>query len=169
MTDADIAERNRDAVRRWNLKHPGLASERQRKARAKNKEYFRDAQRKRRAEKSEHINALRRESEKRNPARTLFHNAKANARRKGLPFDIELSDIVIPEVCPVLGIKIVRGEGGRTDASPSIDKIVPSIGYVKGNVVVVSWKANRIKNDASIAELCAVAAFYSRITTDNHA
>ena len=163
-TEEDL-QRQREAVRRWNASHPGLAAQRTREARAKNPEYFRDAQRRRRAEKRDHINALRRESEKRNPLRNLYHNAKANARRKGLPFDIELSDLTLPDVCPVLGIKLIRGDGARTDASPSIDKIIPALGYVKGNVIVVSWKANRIKNDANAAELLAVAEFYSRITT----
>ena len=157
----------REAVRRWNENHPGLSAQRQREARAKNPEYFRDAQRRRRALKSDHINALRREAEAKNPLRALYNNAKGNAKRKGLPFNIELSDLTLPDVCPVLGIPLIRGSGARTDNSPSIDKIIPSLGYVKGNVVVVSWKANRIKNDATAADLRAVADFYCRLVGSN--
>lgn len=46
--------------------------------------------------------------------------------------------------------------------SPSLDKIVPELGYVKGNIVVVSLRANQIKSDATIEELQAVAKFYNR-------
>jgi hypothetical protein len=38
-------------------------------------------------------------------------------------------------------------------SSPSLDKIIPSRGYVKGNVMVVSSKANLMKSDASVTEL----------------
>ena len=49
------------------------------------------------------------------------------------------------------------------DASPSIDRIIPTLGYVRGNVIVVSLKANRIKNDATPDELMEVARFYKEL------
>lgn len=98
---------------------------------------------------------------RRDPRRELLRNAKQTARRKGLPFDLTVNDITMPEFCPAIGVRLVKGVGIRTDSSPSIDKIVPALGYVRGNVVVVSWKANRIKNDATIAELIRVAKFYA--------
>ena len=163
--EVDKAAIHREAVKRWNAAHPGLANERVRIARLKNPEYFRDAQRKRRAEKGDHINKLRRDAEARNPLRNLVNNAKASARRNGLPFNLVLSEMTVPEFCPVLGIRLQRGVGIRTDASPSIDRIIPALGYVKGNVIVVSWKANRIKSDVTAEDLRKVADFYCAITT----
>jgi hypothetical protein len=90
------------------------------------------------------------------PAEYLLSGAKQRARRGGLPFDIDATDIVVPEVCPLLGIRLVALGGKRTDATPSLDRIDPIKGYVKGNVWVISWRANRLKNDATFQELEAI-------------
>ena len=74
----------------------------------------------------------------------LWNAAKSRARKKGREFSIELSDIVVPAVCPVLGTPVV---------SPSLDRIDSSKGYVKGNVRVISKRANMLKNNATIEEL----------------
>jgi hypothetical protein len=60
-------------------------------------------------------------------------------------------------------LKLEIGENGRTPSSPSLDRIVPSLGYVPGNVVVVSWKVNRIKCDASVDDLRKIADFYEKL------
>jgi hypothetical protein len=60
--------------------------------------------------------------------------------------------IVIPSVCPVLGIPIVLGEQ-RSENSPSLDRITPELGYVPGNVRVISDKANRLKGDRTLSQL----------------
>ena len=62
----------------------------------------------------------------------------------------------IPEFCPVLGVKLESGTKKYHDASPSLDRMIPSKGYVPGNVVVMSFRANRIKGDASREELQTV-------------
>lgn len=84
------------------------------------------------------------------------------SKRQGIPFDIDVSDVVVPDVCPILGIPIDKRYARRTDNSPSIDKAVPERGYVKGNVVVISWRANRLKSDASIDELKRITSFYQQ-------
>lgn len=90
----------------------------------------------------------------RNPERCMLHSARVNAKRGDFPCSIALTDIVIPEFCPLLGIRIERSTTGRrNDASPSLDKIKPELGYVRGNVWVISWRANRIKNNATLQEL----------------
>lgn len=65
------------------------------------------------------------------------------------------SDIEIPEYCPLLGIKLNKhvGEGEAKFDSPTIDKLIPSLGYTKGNVWVISRRANMIKSDATLEEL----------------
>ncbi len=90
---------------------------------------------------------------------------RRDALRRGLPFAITLANLLpLPDSCPVLGIPLFVGPSGGGDNSPSIDRIIPAEGYVPGNVIVVSLKANRIKNDATVDELRKVVEFYERIT-----
>ena len=68
---------------------------------------------------------------------------------------------VIPTECPVLGIKLNlkipnrgdRGDNLRNYDSPSLDKIIPSLGYAKGNIWVISYRANTIKNNCTFEEI----------------
>jgi hypothetical protein len=77
----------------------------------------------------------------------MWRDARYRARKLELPFDIEISDIYIPEKCPILGIDLISNNGKIKDNSPSLDKIIPELGYVKGNISVISYKANRLKSD----------------------
>ncbi len=96
-----------------------------------------------------------------NRAAYLWLNAKRRAEAKGLDFDIEISDIIIPEICPVLGIPMIgsSGEYAREDynpkqlSSPSIDRIDSSKGYIKGNIAIISNRANALKSNASLEEI----------------
>ena len=99
--------------------------------------------------------------EKDNPQKVLLFHSKTRAKKKGLPFTLEVEDIVIPEKCPILGIKLKRGKGigGAVASSPSLDRIIPEKGYTKGNVQVISHRANQIKSDATADELMAVAKY----------
>jgi predicted nucleic acid-binding Zn ribbon protein len=83
----------------------------------------------------------------------LYKVTRARAIKRNIPFDIEIEDIIIPDICPVFNIPIKRGIGSMSNNSPSIDKIIPELGYVKGNVWVISMKANRVKSDLSKEEL----------------
>lgn len=93
-----------------------------------------------------------RERRLRKPAKTLLDRARMRAQRRGVRFSLELQHIVIPSTCPALGIPLELGET-RSANSPSLDRIVPRMGYVPGNVRVISDKANRLKGDRSLAEL----------------
>ena len=83
----------------------------------------------------------------------LYWYARRNARRRGEECNLELDDIVIPEYCPVLGIKIKPGSHSHQDNSPSVDRIDSTKGYTKDNVWIISARANRIKNNATIEEI----------------
>ena len=83
----------------------------------------------------------------------IFNSAKARAKRRKLPIDINLEDIIVPEYCPVLGIKLSRGNGKSQPNSPSLDRIKPELGYVKTNIKIISHKANTIKNNSTIEEI----------------
>ena len=86
----------------------------------------------------------------------MWRNAKSRAERDGLPFNIEESDIVIPKCCPILCTALILNKNykySNPEHTPSLDKINPKLGYVKGNVQVISFKANTMKNSATIEEL----------------
>lgn len=94
----------------------------------------------------------------------LFHLAKQRAALKGLSFEISKSDIVIPAVCPVLGIPLAVGDRKQHDGSPTLDRIDPSKGYVKGNIAVISHRANRLKNNATLHELEAITDWVRKVS-----
>ena len=95
---------------------------------------------------------------------SMLSNAKQRSKRCGVPFSITAADIVIPERCPALGIQLAHQKGARqSENSPTVDRIIPSKGYVPGNIIVVSLKANRIKNNASLEELEAITSFYRKL------
>ena len=90
------------------------------------------------------------------PRYKMFHNAKHRAKKKGLPFSIEMTDIIIPTVCPLLEIPIDLMTGDkRSPNNPSLDRINPdpSIGYTIDNIQVISSRANWLKADSTVEEL----------------
>ena len=93
------------------------------------------------------------------PAYFLWQNAKHRAKRDGLPFDIKPEDIVIPTHCLVLGTELRFGSKKPTDNSPTLDKVIPALGYVRGNIQVISFRANSIKRDATAKELQLVLQY----------
>ncbi len=92
-----------------------------------------------------------------------FRKKKYNAFRRGVEFDLRFCDLVWPDICPILGIPIDYICGGQTDNSISFDRINPSLGYTKENTILVSFRANRIKNDATIEELEKIFRYYSTL------
>lgn len=97
-----------------------------------------------------------------NPEKHLLSNARQRAKSKGLEYRLTVEDVKIPRVCPVLGIRLIRAAGYRGDASPSLDRIDNTKGYVSGNVCVISWRANALKRDSTIVELEKVVAYMRR-------
>lgn len=96
----------------------------------------------------------------RNPEARMIQDARKRAMRLGVPFTLKKEDIVIPAQCPVLGIELVQQFGQASDASPSLDRIVAEKGYTKENTIVISMRANRIRNDGSHWEHLRVSRFY---------
>lgn len=94
---------------------------------------------------------------------TMFYNAKKRSAKLCIPFSISLMDLVIPSHCPVLGIELKLDNKKRNSGnSPSIDKITPSLGYVPGNVRIISWRANALKSDGTAKEHRLIAAYIER-------
>ena len=91
---------------------------------------------------------------------------KSRAKAKGIPFNIEVSDIIIPEFCPLLPFIKLNTEPACPSSrwsSPSIDRLIPSKGYIKGNILICSMRANAIKNNASVDELMMLTENLHRI------
>ena len=89
--------------------------------------------------------------------RKMFWSAKYRAKIKKIKFNITINDVNFPKICPVLGFKIDYKGKRNADNIPSLDRINPKKGYVKGNVRVISNRANFLKNNANYAELLKVA------------
>jgi hypothetical protein len=99
-----------------------------------------------------------------NRALVLLGQARYRSKKKGIEFNLELSDVVIPKVCPVLKIPLTAGSssGGPRGCSPSLDRIDNTKGYIKGNVQVISHKANTMKHCADNNELILFANWIKR-------
>ena len=95
-------------------------------------------------------------------AKFMVRTAKRRAKQLGLDFNLEESDVIVPEVCPILGLELVLNEGKLCAASASLDRIDSSKGYVKGNVWIISHKANAMKNNATAEELIKFALWIQR-------
>lgn len=90
---------------------------------------------------------------KNNAEMRMFVSARNRSKKENIPFSITAEDIKIPEYCPVLGIKLDREGGKCNDSTPSLDKFIPELGYTKENINVISWRANWIKQNSTIAEI----------------
>jgi hypothetical protein len=94
------------------------------------------------------------------PYYTLWKRARDRARNKNLEFNLSIEYVksIMVNVCPVFGYYLVAADCKSADTSPSLDRIDSSLGYVEGNVWVISTRANRIKSDATLEELKLLVA-----------
>lgn len=102
-------------------------------------------------------------------AATLFNQARIRARQKGLPFDLTREwvegelEVAVANGCPYLGIPILLDCGHADPRCPSIDQFNPGAGYTQDNCIIVSYKANAVKRDASLAELELLTSNVARL------
>lgn len=143
-----------DAYRqKWRDNNPEKMLEYRLRTKEQKKEY----DRKRLAENPKEMSIAQRRS-------ILVQSAKVRARNKSLPIDLRAGDFSIPEYCPVLGIKLEHHTShGCKSHSPTLDRFVPGLGYVKDNINVISMKANSIKGSHTYEELKAVVEWMERI------
>lgn len=83
------------------------------------------------------------------PQGWLLTHIRSKAKRDGKEFNLTKEDLLVPELCPILKVPLKFGTLYEKDFSPSVDRIDNSKGYIKGNVKVISNKANRYKSDMS--------------------
>lgn len=85
-------------------------------------------------------------------------NSRIRAKRENVPHGIT-SITNAPSHCPILGIALCYTNSRIQDNSPTLDKVAPELGYVPGNVCVISWRANRMKSNGTIEEILKLAHF----------
>ncbi len=133
------------------------------KEREKSKRKWAKFKKKRDAARAQEKN--KRRNGKKKPLKTvLCAKARMRGRRDGREASIKHEDLSWPEYCPVLGLKLdyatVYGQrDSRNPALPSLDRWDNAKGYIKGNVFVISLRANQLKNNATADELEAVARY----------
>lgn len=123
MTSQGLQSKVVDSRMRWRLAHP----EKHKQVQRENKRRFRI----------------------KNPLVALVRSVKQRAKKRGLEFNITSSDLHLPEICPVLKVPFDLRSKQYTY---SVDRIDCSKGYIKGNVRIISNKANRLKSDLTVEE-----------------
>ena len=96
--------------------------------------------------------------------RAKYRNKKANVTRIGGMWEVSFGELDFPTHCPILGIELNYFAEVICDQSPSFDCVIPSKGYVSGNVYIISQRANRIKNDGTAEEHRAIAEFIEQVS-----
>ena len=93
----------------------------------------------------------------------LLNASKQRAERKSREHSLTVQDLEelwpANNKCPIFGFDLEWNNAGFRETSPSVDRIDSTKGYTKDNVQIISWKANRIKAYATVAELEAVAKY----------
>lgn len=84
------------------------------------------------------------------PQRACYQ-MKYKAKKLGIEFDMRPEDLQVPAVCPftLLPFDFGQKSGKASPQSPSVDRIKPDRGYVRGNVRVISNHANMVKNSCT--------------------
>lgn len=98
--------------------------------------------------------------------KVLWSQLKNSAAQRNIHFDLKPSDIDtigIPVTCPVLGIPLFFHRQKVQDDSISFDRIDSTKGYSVDNLVVISYRANRLKSDATLDELKRITRFYESL------
>lgn len=110
------------------------------------------------------VNARKcREWRAKNPEKTIHSRTKTRAAKAGVLFALTFDDITIPEKCPACGVVMEVGRLHGIKNSPSLDRIVPELGYIAENCVVVCFECNRLKNDCTPERLYRVADYFYRL------
>lgn len=103
-----------------------------------------------RSEKRRKASSAAKRAECRDPDRWCqytLRRLKQKCVKLNIPFDLERSDLKLPDTCPVYSVPFVLGDANHPHV-PSVDRIRPDLGYVKGNVKIISRRANLIKQDS---------------------
>jgi len=93
----------------------------------------------------------------------MLNQLKSSAKKRGIQFSLticDLNNLSFPISCPLLNISIDYNRRDLGDNSPSVDRIDSAKGYEPDNIMIISYKANRMKNNGTLEELRQMARFY---------
>ena len=96
----------------------------------------------------------------------ILTRIKQRANRQGIEFNLTIDDIEWNTHCPVFGFELSYTNADK-DRSPSMDRIDPNGGYVKGNVTVMSLRANRAKWNMNLTESKKLYEYFLSILQSN--
>lgn len=101
-----------------------------------------------------------RDKKLKNPVAYMLTGVRSRAAKRGIQFSITAADIQVPAECPCctrpLQMRSGPAKQGPLPGSPSIDRIEGALGYVPGNVIVICWRCNELKRNATADELRTV-------------
>jgi hypothetical protein len=143
-------EQQNEKRREWHHSHKGEANER------RSAHYYADHELHKENQKVRNYDARLT-----HPWRALLHGARARALKKKVPYALtkEWAMETWTGRCAVTNVEFKLGlrEWGPKAFSPSIDRIVPSLGYVPGNCRFVLWMVNAFKYDGTDEDMIAIA------------
>lgn len=145
--------------RKYYLAHREQRCADQRAYYARNRKAELKKQQTRRKINAKKLRALQKARHKANPLRRMLYSAKARAKVLNVAFNLTPENVVMPSTCPVLGIPIICSGDFVRPNSPTLDRIDGKIGYVVGNVRIISWRANRLKSDGTVSEFKCIIAY----------
>lgn len=113
-----------------------------------------------------HVLRHQKRARKQDPIGHALNTLRSTAKQRCMAFALTREDLeaVWTMICPVFGMPLSLTNTRKKDNSLSIDRIDNDYGYVPGNIAVMSWRANRLKLDASLEELEAVLKYVRRET-----
>lgn len=118
-----------------------------------------------RAKENEYHRAKRARQLDRDPithrVKKMLHHARERAKDDGVQCTLTLADIMgmVADTCPVLGLSFDWRAKARSERSPTLDRVDSHGGYTLSNVSMISWKANRLKNDGTASDHEKIAAW----------
>ena len=91
--------------------------------------------------------------------RRKFTTKRCQSKHTGYEWTIQFGQIYWPAHCPILGLELNYFAESRMENSVSFDRTNNKKGYIPGNVKIISWRANRIKNDGTSEEHYKIAEY----------
>lgn len=121
----------------------------------------------------ERMTQLKRNLKHANPIKYLLIHAKSRCKHLGdrIPFTLTPDDVTYVTHCPILGVELdycsTKSKRGQVaDNVASLDRIIPELGYVPGNVNIISWRANKLKSNITLDEMQAFVNYYSSLLSE---
>ncbi len=159
LTEEQITRQKAKQNERSKRFYSKMTEEQRQRKRESERAYYQ----KTKAQRRERQRAYYAEARDKDPIRYAFNCIKQGAKDRNIEFSItkEYLESIWNTHCPILGIPLFRNTGGKTasDNSPSIDRIDNTKGYIEGNIMVISYRANVIKNMGTAEEHQKIADY----------